>query len=146
MKTPNFCWAQSDTHIFIDINLQPSNDFLKFEDNIVTFNNNDYELNFKLYKECKVMNVKKNRIIELILEKTEKDEWIRLTEVRNLYKNQLSVNWSKMNYEEELQENNNNNNNHIDMEKMMAEMQMTDNSVEEKCNEPEACNEPESCI
>ena len=134
MKIPLFSWAQNDTHVFIDINLPPSNDILEFINNKFKFNNDEYELNFKLYKGCKTMKVIKNRIIEVVFEKDNSDEWSRLTDIKNLYKNHLSVNWNKMSYEDEEPTEQ-----QPDFSQMMAQMQANEHgmSSEDRSSPPE---------
>ena len=73
MKIPTINWSQNNNFIFIDIQLLPTEYEIKINETNITFKQDDYECNIKLYKniDSKKSKYKTNRIFEFILKKKE---------------------------------------------------------------------------
>ena len=95
MKIPTINWSQNNNFIFIDIQLLPTEYEIKINETNITFKQDDYECNIKLYKniDSKKSKYKTNRIFEFIFKKKENEEWKQLLENKNQYN--VSVNWNK---------------------------------------------------
>jgi len=101
MKTPTIKWAQNDSHVFVDIELVPSDFKIDIKENAICFKQGEYECNFNLFTKIIVDESKyrTNRIFELVLKKVGDDEWTQLLENKNQFK--VGVNWDKCEIEDD---------------------------------------------
>ena len=120
---PSLVWYQNKNNIIIDIEISDyKNQSLNFKENIFDFkcqkDIKQYEMNFELFGNIKQHYVKYNESnINIILEKMEELDWSQLTKNKNLYKNNIKINWSYWADNEEEEQNNN-----FNMEEMMRNM------------------------
>lgn len=98
MYIPNITWAQNQKIIFLNIILEPKENY------VINLNNNNIEFiqdnyNFKLILNQEIIvdesSLNKNRIFELNLKKKENNFWNNLLEDSELYKNNIKIDWSR---------------------------------------------------
>ena len=105
-KIPNLTWAQNKNTVYVNIILEPKDYTISIdEDQILNFKQDEYELKLKL---CDKVNkdslkIKTNRQIELDISKQKNILWNSLTS-DNLYKNNISFDWSRWVDEDEDQD------------------------------------------
>ena len=122
---PSLLWYQYGKKIIIDIKIMNySKPNICICDNNINFscmsNEKLYNIEFELFKSICNNNIQYNENnIKIILEKEEEEEWIQLTKVKNLYKNNIKINWSYWKTEDDEDENTSSN---FDMSQMMQGM------------------------
>ena len=102
MKIPIIQWAQNDTYVFVDIQLEPKDYTIEIKENLLKFKQDDYACDLKLFSNinCNESKYNKNRIFEFYLKKTEADvEWKQLLENKNQYN--IYINWNKFDIEDD---------------------------------------------
>lgn len=134
---PIIKWYQSVNFINLNIELSDSKDVnIKFEDKEFFFNgssnNIKYEIGFQLFdsinKEESIYIVNQNSI-KVSLKKINTDSWNYLTNDKNLYKNNIKIDWNNWVNDSDDDEPANNGNNsqfdtsQFDFQKMMESMQ-----------------------
>jgi hypothetical protein len=104
---PTLLWCQTKEHIFIDFQLNNViNEDIKFEETKIFFSGfsdkNKYQIEFDLSNNILIEesfvsteNNDKNipKKIKLVLKKEENNEWAFLQKNKNLYRNNIKVNW-----------------------------------------------------
>ena len=153
---PSILWYQNNTSIFTEIELSNYQDTtIDISENHFSFTSfskdKTYKINFELYKPIKNHKIQYNENnIKIVLEKEEDDdEWPRLTQVKNMYKQNIKIHWTYWNTEDEEEENDNMGNfdmtqmmngmngNQFNMEEMMKNMSSQEEESEEINNEDE---------
>mgnify|MGYP001394433650 CR=1 FL=1 len=124
---PNLIWFQNKESVIIDINKVNSDNYdLKIDEKNfnynTTLNNTIYKINFELFDEFEKFEHKiyNNQCRVIIYKKEETSFWTRLTSSKNLYKNNIKINWNNWVDEDDDEEENMDNN--MDMESMMRAM------------------------
>jgi hypothetical protein len=124
---PSLSWYQTKEHVIFTIDLQDiNNEEIIFSENNFSFrgynSNNLYEIKFETFDEiiATESNYLKENKIKVILKKSENSTWTYLTKDKNIYKNNIKVNWSAWidddeNIEEENQP-------QFDFQQMMSQM------------------------
>ena len=133
---PSILWYQNNTSIFTEIELSNYQDTtIDISENHFSFTSfskdKTYKINFELYKPIKNHKIQYNENnIKIVLEKEEDDdEWPRLTQVKNMYKQHIKIHWTYWNTEDEEEENDNMGN--FDMAQMMNGMNGNQFNMEE---------------
>jgi hypothetical protein len=126
---PELKWFQTKKIVYFDILIKnASNINIKFEENNFYFeclsNNNKYEIFFDLFqninKDDSLYKVYDN-FINVALIKTIDENWLSLTKEKNLYKNNIKVNWNSW-IDSSDEEDQNENINNFDFQSMMHQM------------------------
>jgi hypothetical protein len=130
---PILKWYQTNEYIYITflvLNSVNNGIELKNENNIifnVLSNNNLYYIEFELYdniinNESKIIFNEKN--VKFILKKNKNEDWERLTFQKNIYKNNIKIDWDNWINEQSVDEENNdtNNNEEFNFQKMLQNM------------------------
>lgn len=139
-KIPNLTWAQNKNTVYVNIILEPKDYTISIdEEQILNFKQDEYELKLKLFDKVNKdsLKIKTNRHIELDISKQKNILWKSLTS-DNLYKNNISFDWSRWVdededqdlFENELNTNNNElnaNNNELNTNKFDPSMLNDDN-------------------
>ena len=100
MKIPHITWSQNNLYVFININVTPQDGVIELNDNVLSFNQDDYHFKFELFDNIKDIKIRKNRIFEIYLIKNDITEWSRITKNKNEYKNHINIDWSKYDYDD----------------------------------------------
>lgn len=155
---PSILWYQNNTYLFTEIELSNYQDTtIDVSENHFSFTSfskdKNYKIDFDLYKSIKNHKIQYNENnIKIVFEKEEDDEWPRLTQVKNMYKQNIKIHWTYWNTEDDEEENDNMGNfdmaqmmngmngNQFNMEEMMKNMSSEEES-EEINNEDETQNE-----
>ena len=97
MTIPQITWAQSMEHIYLFIELEPKEDDIKFTNNSISFKQDEYEFILELADKISAENciINKTRIFEITLFKENTKYWDHILKDRNLYKNNITINWNK---------------------------------------------------
>lgn len=127
--TPTVRWHQTKEYVilYFEVNKAKVNN-IKIDDSYIYFsvmNDNYYEMNFELFN-----NIDKNQSkyiieekhIKIFLKKIDQESWNYLTKDKNIYKNNIKINWNEWNNDDEEEENDIQNNMPYDFEKMMQNM------------------------
>ena len=64
MKIPHITWSQNNLYVFININVTPQDGVIELNDNVLSFNQDDYHFKFELFDNIKDIKIRKNRIFE----------------------------------------------------------------------------------
>lgn len=96
MKIPQITWAQNQKTIFLNILIEPKDDFnCNVENDILSFKQDEYEIQFKLFGKITNFIINKKRYFEINLIKDDEKFWRNLLEDNNLFKNNIGVDWSR---------------------------------------------------
>ena len=96
MKIPQITWAQNQKTIFLNILIEPKDDFnFNIENNMLSFKQDEYEIQFKLFGKITNFIISKKRYFEINLIKDDEKFWKNLLEDNNLFKNNIGVDWSR---------------------------------------------------
>ena len=98
MKIPQLTWSQNQKYIYLNILLEPLDDYiLDINENNIKFKQEDYEIDLELNNtiDIKKYKINKNRIFEIDLHKKEHKFWTDLLKDPKLYKNNISINWTR---------------------------------------------------
>lgn len=98
MSIPDITWAQNQKNIFLNIILEPKENYvINLNNNNIEFSQNNY--NFKLLLNQEIIvdesSINRNRIFELNLKKKENNFWNNLLKDSELYKNNIKIDWSR---------------------------------------------------
>ena len=106
--TPTLLWYQTTDNVVFNVELQQvSNLNITITDQNISFSgiskNNLYEINFDLFEsinkdESSFIEQEKN--IVFTLKKNNSNYWNNLTKDKNLYKNNIKINWNRWIYED----------------------------------------------
>jgi hypothetical protein len=128
--TPYLKWYQTDSNI--NINIQLGNAI----DSKITLNNNYfffsgnvqdkyYEINFELFdilKDNTLSYYISEKDIKITIEKESQEKWESLAKIKNLYKNNIQINWDLWIDSDDDEDIGEENNMPFDMQQMMANM------------------------
>ena len=96
MKIPKITWAQNSKYIYLNILLEPKENILNIKNNIFYFKQEDYEIKFELNNDIEDnFKITKNKNIELDILKKNHIFWNNLLKDSTIYKNNISINWSR---------------------------------------------------
>lgn len=133
--TPSILWYQNNSYIFTEIELSNYQDTtIDVSENYFSFSSiskdKTYKIDFELYKSIKNHKIQyiENKI-KIVFEKEEDEEWPRLTQLKNIYKQHIKIHWTYWNMEEDEEQNDNMNN--FDMSQMMNGMDGNQFNMEE---------------
>ena len=132
---PSIRWYQNNSYIFTEIELSNYKDtIINVSDNHFLFSSiskdKNYKIDFDLFKPIKNHKIYYNENnIKIIFEKKEDDEWPRLTQIKNMYKQHIKIHWTYWNAEDDEEENDIMKN--FDMEQMMRGMNGNQFNMEE---------------
>jgi hypothetical protein len=132
---PLILWYQNNSYIFTEIELSNYKDTtIDVSENHFSFTSfskeKTYKIEFDLYKSIKNHKIQyKENNIKIVFEKEENEEWPRLTQMKNLYKQNIKIHWTYWNTEEDEEENDMMSN--FDMEQMMRGMNGNQFNMEE---------------
>jgi len=127
---PTLLWHQTPKHVHFLIDLKnASNERIGMTEQKFTFSGKstgkDYEITFELANDIlpeeSAYTVTENNI-KIILTKKEAQEWQYLQKDKNLFKNNIKVNWDLWNEEDDDEDLSQNNNGAFDMSQMMGGM------------------------
>ena len=156
---PSILWHQTkdEVHFTIEVN-NISNENIKINEDSFSFsgisNNNTYEINFEYLNNIDNNNSKyvvEQKNVKVTLKKNNSNEyWNSLTKDKNIYKNNIKVNWNAWIDEDDEEENQNpmGGNMPFDLQQMMASMggnmgdyQNMMNNMGEENNEDDAVDD-----
>ena len=130
--TPTLKWHQSKDYVYLIFEVHNSkNENILITNNSIYFNviseNNTYEMKFDLLEEIEKENSNYNiteKFVKVILKKVSSDNWKFLTKNRNIYKNNIKINWSEWVDESDEEDNKGgqNDQSQFDFQNMMASM------------------------
>jgi hypothetical protein len=137
-RTPSLSWYQSVNNIIFDILIQKAENLkINITDHIFEFtctsNKLLYEINFELFDNINKEEssyIVNEKYIKVILKKNNNNSWVYLTKDKNIYKNNIKVNWNEWDDSdgEENNQNDNQNDNqfggnmNFDFQEMMKNM------------------------
>lgn len=136
---PSLLWYQNKDYIILSFEVYKCIEKkISFDSNNVYFNvvsndnNSEYKMEFELFDEINTDDtnyVIDEKTVRVILKKKDNNNWTSLTKDKNLYKNNIKINWNKWvnesDDEEEEQPNNQNSfggNQQFDFQQMMQNM------------------------
>jgi len=101
--TPTLLWYQTRDHVIFNIELQQvSNLNITITEDNISFSgiskNNLYEINFDLFESINKDEssfIQQEKSIAFTLKKNSSDYWKILTKDKNLYKNNIKINWNR---------------------------------------------------
>ena len=126
---PNLKWYQTNDCLFLEFEVVDSkNEVIKITENRIYFsvlsNNNNYMIDFELFENINVDEstyLVQEKSVKVILKKTSNERWSFLTKDKNIYKNNIKINWNNW-VDDSDEEETQNPNSDFDFQKMMASM------------------------
>jgi hypothetical protein len=126
---PSLIWHQNKDNIFFVIELPETSDHnIKIFDEKLDFyclsNGKSYEMNFNFFENIDPENssyIIENKHIKFSLKKKESNNWLFLTNDKNLYKNNIKINWNAW-VDEDDEDEQPDFSQQMDFERMMASM------------------------
>ena len=98
MKIPHINWSQNEKFIYLNILIEPLDNYiLDITENTIKFKQEEYEIEFEFNKniDFEKYKINNNKYFELDIPKKEYIFWDNLLKDRSLYKNNISINWSR---------------------------------------------------
>lgn len=160
---PTLKWHQNKDYLFLnfEVNNSKNEDIKLYEDKIFFYvrSINDYFMEFELNN---LINVDESnyaleeKCVKVTLKKKEPENWDFLTKDKNIYKNNIKINWAQWNDDSDDEINDQFNNSQFDFQKMMESMSgfgdmnnMMNNSDfeenEEGENDEDCCDDQNCC-
>jgi hypothetical protein len=160
---PTLKWHQNKDYLFLnfEVNNSKNEDIKLYEDKIFFYvrSINDYLMEFELND---LINVDESnyaleeKCVRVTLKKKEPKNWDFLTKDKNIYKNNIKINWAQWNDDSDDEINDQFNNSQFDFQKMMESMggfgnmnNMMNNSDfeenEEGENDEDCCDDQNCC-
>ena len=102
---PTVKWHQSREYLFLNFDVHNgTNDYIKISENEIIFSiyskDNYYEMNLELFENIVSEDSSykiEEKCIRFILKKTNENKWDFITKDRNIYKNNIKINWTEWN-------------------------------------------------
>ncbi len=158
---PTLKWHQNKDYLYLYFEvINSKNENIRLYENKISFyvrSNNDYLMEFELDNLIDVDESKyflEEKGVRVILKKKESEKWNFLTKDRNIYKNNIKINWAEWDDDDsDGEENNNNYNSQFDFQKMMESMgglgdmnaMMNNSDFEEAENNEDCCDNQDCC-
>ena len=108
-KFPYIKWSQNNDEIIIEILHHGKNYSVNKNNNFLQYNDHIYDINLDLLNDFEIKDIKDNKHLKIILNKTDNTKWIKLLKNEKQYKYYISTDWDKY-LEDELEEENNDSN------------------------------------
>lgn len=152
---PTLKWYQSKEYVIMNFEIYNGiNPNIKINENNIDFqissNNTLYNMNFYFFENVDVEQSKyeiMDKCVKIILKKTSDNTWTFLTNDKNIYKNNIKIDWNGWTDDSDDETNDQTNNQQFDFQKMMENMKGMDgmeNLFENANYEQQECDENES--